>query len=295
MKKIIFFFAAAAVAFTGCETEDVGRFDFDKQMIRLSKYEAGFSFNYNPAPAFDQPGTPKTGEALNKGTLTIPFEVIGAVSDVERYAAFSIDIENSSTFPLERFRIVSAVVPAGTLTGQLTLEFTRPQQSDFPVPDDPEDERQTPEDFEGLVYLKTATGGDFYVGPEVSSTVRIRTLSVTVSTKRVKPDSWTTWDTAGLGRFSSSYYEFIVEATKDWDGGYVNGLWEYPLQYAVPGMNMNADGVPQTWPSETIELFRAHLRTKLSEYNAAHPDAHLVHDSGAAKGYEVVVGQMRYL
>ncbi len=268
MKKIILFLAVAAVALAGCKQEDVGRFDFDYQMLRPVKSTAGFSFEVSP----------------EGGTIAIPFEVVGQPEDRDREIAvqiayYEVDFDDNKVmpFPESKVEVLGGIVPAGETRGTVTLRFSPPSAGEV----------EDVDDFEKYILVVAGYNDDFQGGPESgsSSSLRFRDVQVCLSTKLVAPDSWPTLQAGSLGRFSSAYYKFIMEVT---------GLSEYPIQAPIAGMNLDSQGNPQKWNDNQAQTFIADVRAALVEYNNAHPDAHLTHDSGVAKGFEVVVGQWDY-
>ncbi len=266
MKKILMILALVAVV-ASCKKDEIDMFDPNHQMIRWTQSFNGFSFRDNPAG----------------GELRIPFHVVGNVADVDRHAEFDIIMRNSqgedmTTFPLNRFEIVSAIVPAGEVEGELVIRFERPVAGEVDDPDD----------FETHLLLTTADGGDFYKGPEVSQAIDIRNLDITVSTYLVRPQSWPSWQAGGPGYFSSSYYQFIID-NMDGEEGFSSEIREFPFTYVVEGVNND-----QVWTVQQRVDFLSTLEDKVASFNSANPETPLTHDSGEAKGFLVDVGRWTY-
>ncbi len=262
--------AAAGLMLSGCKQDEVGRFDYDHQMLRPVRVSAGLSFRADQHP--------------DGGTIDIAFDVVGRPEDRVRTMEFAIgyivsDFEGNEVlpFPEDKVEVVSATVPAGATRGTLTLRITPPSTGEV----------EDVNDFEKYLLVSPVVGGDFHGGPEsgIASSLQFRDVQVCLSSKLVAPASWPTLATGNLGVFSSAYYQFIIDAT---------GVSEYPIDEPVEGMNLDSNGTPQKWTDAQKQNFVDQVKAALTAYNNEHPDAHLTHDSGPAKGFEVVVGQVNY-
>ncbi|MDR1755453.1 MAG: DUF4843 domain-containing protein [Culturomica sp.] len=256
MKKTILFWAALAVGLSACEQDEIDTFESAHQMV-----------------AFTTAATTKTFVGLPDGAkivVEIPIKVAGDIADTVRKAVFVQANDTVTTLPADKWTILAAEIPAGAWEGVLRMEITKPWAADDTVRKDL------------LLRVVTADGGDFYAGPES------RRHTLTISNKIQPPRTWdsmlSTAKTFSIGFFSPAYYAWIIEET---------GYTEFPVNEAIPGINLDGNGIPQKWSSAQRTDFLANLTFLLAARNAR-VGSPLLHDEGDGKGQPVEVGKNIY-
>ena len=194
--------------------------------------------------------------ARTMDTVVIPFQVEGQAVEYERTANFIV-VADSTTATAAEYKILGATVAPREYSGKLKIEVRNSVGENFK---------------EVGIYLQTGSNEHFIPG-----VLARQFYEFTITNELIRPSGWTSWlERYYWGNYSTAYYEFIIGAT---------GETNFPWPNAIPGYN---DG--KAWTNGEKNAFMELLKYKLKKRNeqAGSP---LLHDDGAAKGKEVVIGK----
>ncbi|WP_418992498.1 DUF4843 domain-containing protein [Alistipes sp.] len=265
---------AAALAAGGCAKDEIMTFDTTQNAIHFP-----MGNGYTEADAtFYQSFTFLEDPMAESAVVEIPVDVLGPASPEERPVSYSIDPEKS-TAPKGSYEILSATVPAGELTGFIRLKLpnlAELQDKTYQIVlllEANEAFKLGPKN-----YLKAMfSWNDMLPKPTITSLIRSYNMLVAGEPSFIS---------TSLNSYSSSAHKAIVAALgwDDWDDANVHG-----------GLSNNASvGYYKYLPRYNViyngDLYKAYAAAfgdYLEEYNAAHPDAPLLHDGGNLAGKPV--------
>lgn len=195
-----------------------------------------------------------TGKTID--TVGIAFNIEGRAIDIAREADFVV-VADSTTATSAEYKILRAVVLPNEYKGTLEVEVRNTAGNDFE---------------EVRVYFRTGSNANFIPG-----VLAQQSYILTITNNLIRPSGWTTWlERYYWGNYSTAYYEFIIEATGETNFPWPNALSDYN------------DG--KVWTNGEKDAFLGLLKYKLKKRNEKEGKP-LLHDDGAAKGKEVVVGK----
>lgn len=239
--RYISLLAVFSWSLVSCEKQGIQVYDADRAAIEFRGNSYTYSFK-------------TTGRTVD--TVAITFQLEGRAVDYERTAHFIV-IADSTTATAAEYKILGATVAPNKYKGALRIEVRNTAGKDFK---------------EVRVYFRTAGNDDFIPG-----VLAQQYYMFTITNKLVRPSGWSSWlERYYWGNYSTAYYEFIIEATRETN---------FPWPDAIPGYNNG-----KAWTDGKMDAFLELVKYKLKKRNESAGKS-LLHDDGTAKGKEVVVGK----
>ena len=187
--------------------------------------------------------------------LRLSVDITGSQVDYDRtFTVARPAIDTITTAEDDQYQINTGVVKANEYAGHVDIQIFK-------------DERLNDSIYE--LALEILPNEEF---PEVR--LNAKTMVVSFTNKVIKPANWDRWLRWYFGDFSTNWWRFICDVTGR------TSLPYYP----------NHDDQETWWMGDAeLTAYQAMLRIALGEYNAEHPNDHLVHEDGDSVGQEVVM------
>ena len=264
-----------------CENEEIGYYKEGHDAIRFPSKElyAGEAAGYDGGSRHFVGTLSFIENPFASDTIyDLPVMLIGNAAGHDRKVSYTIDQEKS-TAPTGSYEVLDAVIPADSMTGYIRFRLYNAEELD---------------DASYEVYLSLNASDEFAVGPPNYVNAYLlwnNMIPAPTNTNHIRTYNMMIRGTANFVSTSLSHYspralKAIVAALEwnDWDdinarGSKYNppsvGSYKYLPRYSM------------IYSDNSYKSYALKLAHYIAAYNAAHPDAPLVHDAGAFVGQPI--------